>query len=131
MSPTTTVLLLFAIISIVYSQSHCKINVKFRSKTDKEVQVDMLIPGSLMKMEPFTMDHKNQNKSVMVKGDDCEKKAWLIRVWKLEGDEWVVAKKAKMKLFGNGGWIRVIIEDDYTPRLLDRYGVMCFDGDCG
>ncbi|CAJ0953849.1 unnamed protein product, partial [Mesorhabditis belari] len=125
---------LFLFILFCEAQTNCKLNVKFRSKTSKPVQVDMIIPGALIKMEPFVMSRMNQNKSVMVKGDGCEKKHWVVRTWKEDEEEesgWKLAKKIQMRLYGNGGWIRILIEDDYTPRLMDRMGVICSDGACG
>lgn len=59
-------------------------------------------------------------------------KKWVVRTWKLDSNNnWISAKQNEAKIDGNG-WFRIIVGDDYLPRINDRFGIFCSEGDlCG
>ncbi|EGT30119.1 hypothetical protein CAEBREN_11065 [Caenorhabditis brenneri] len=108
----------------------CKIQVKFRNDGHKKVRVDLLVPSLSIMSDPVILNDWKQEKSVNIKGKNCEKKPWVFMVYGWQDGKWVLKKKTQSKFTGNG-WFLTSVDDEYTLNVLDRQGIACSEGNCG
>lgn len=88
-----------------------------------------MIPALGIQSLPMIFQGK-ETKKVQVNGEECGKKAWVVKTFKWKHNEWRPARNTTAKYQGNG-WIRMVVDDDLVPHPLDRFGVACFEGNCG
>ncbi|VDN07494.1 unnamed protein product [Thelazia callipaeda] len=106
MNVTEKLFLLIFICLLCFTPSKsCKIELKIFSKTD----------------QPFMLQ--------VIEGENCSEKPWHIKTWKKVDDQWVPAAEIKARLEGFG-YIRVVVENNYMPSFRDRFGILCFNGNC-
>ncbi|VDD88033.1 unnamed protein product [Enterobius vermicularis] len=113
-------ILLTIILSEVQS---CDIQLKLVSETDKEVEVQLIIPGLRLKTEKLSFKKKGERRLVKVQGKNCFSDFWTIKLWKKEDGNWVLAETTKRKLDGNG-WIQFRIDDIPRVSMLNGFGVI-------
>ncbi|CAO4383833.1 unnamed protein product [Caenorhabditis nigoni] len=126
------ILLLAASVGFAASQWNleCKIQVKFRNDAHKKVRVDLLVPSLSIMSDPVILEKFKQEKSVNIKGKNCEQKPWVFMVYGEQDGKWVLKKKTQSKFTGNG-WFLTSVDDEYTLNVLDRQGIACSEGNCG
>uniref|UniRef100_A0A0R3RRI8 Lipoprotein n=1 Tax=Elaeophora elaphi TaxID=1147741 RepID=A0A0R3RRI8_9BILA len=121
----TVITLLTSILSI----TACKIKVKMQSKTDMPFQMQIYVPAIKMKTERVTFKTKDEIRTALIKGEDCDRKHWIIKTWKKVDDSWIPAKETKAKFEGYGSF-GVSVNDDLLPRIMNRFAVACSEGSC-
>ncbi|CAI2356639.1 unnamed protein product [Caenorhabditis sp. 36 PRJEB53466] len=125
-------LLLAAFIGIASTQWNldCKIQVKFRHDGHQKVRVDLLVPSLSIMSDPVILSEWKQEKTVNIKGKNCERKPWVFMIYGWQNNQWVLKKKTSAKFTGNG-WFMTSIQEDYTLNVIDRHGIACSEGNCG
>ncbi|KAI1728373.1 putative immunogenic protein NIP-3 [Ditylenchus destructor] len=111
------------ILAINFSRRQRKRNVF------KRIQV--FIPSIKQKTERVSFEGPEEKK-VMISGENCLGKKWVVRTWKPDGKgDWVGAKQESAKIDGMG-WMRIIVDDNLLPRIHDRMAIFCSEGElCG
>ncbi|KAK0423810.1 hypothetical protein QR680_008341 [Steinernema hermaphroditum] len=120
---------LFCLLLVVGLEA-CKINVKVRSRTETPFRFQIFIPSIKQQSEQITFNGKG-DRDIKIQGTNCNSKHWTFKTWKQNAaGDWVPAKETKGKYEGEG-WFRVIIDNDLSPFLYDRMGIMCSEGSIG
>ncbi|KJH41009.1 hypothetical protein DICVIV_13023 [Dictyocaulus viviparus] len=107
----------------------CKIAVRVSSNTDKKFKAVVIVPALGIQSQPMVFEKKG-TKKMQVNGKDCGKKPWIIRTYEWADNKWKPAQNNTAKYQGNG-WIKMTVGDDLKPTPMERFGVGCFEGNCG
>ncbi|EFO14956.1 hypothetical protein LOAG_13559 [Loa loa] len=124
-----TTIIAIALADCMLSITACKIKVKMQSKTDKPFQMQIYVPAIKMKTQRVTFKHKNEIRTVLIKGENCDEKHWIIKTWKEVDKKWIPAKETKAKFEGHGSF-GLFVADDLWPKIMNRFAVICSEGNC-
>ncbi|VDK79690.1 unnamed protein product [Litomosoides sigmodontis] len=115
--------------SCVLSIAGCKIEVKMQSQTTQPFQMQIYVPAIKMKTERMTFNNKDEIRTVLIKGENCDREHWIIKTWKKMDNEWIPAKETKAKFEGYGSF-GLSVKDDLSPSISNRFAVVCSEGNC-
>ncbi|CAG9536302.1 unnamed protein product [Cercopithifilaria johnstoni] len=115
--------------SCILSITACKIKVKMESQTNEPFQMQIYVPAIKMKTERVTFTKKNEIRTALVKGENCDQKHWIIKTWKKIDNKWIPAKESKAKFEGDGSFA-ISVKDDLSPKINNRFAVLCSEGSC-
>ncbi|CAI5456112.1 unnamed protein product [Caenorhabditis angaria] len=127
-----TAAVLFVLVGLSVAQLECKIKVRVRNDGHSQVRVDLIVPSLNLMSDPVILTEWKQEKSVEIKGKNCEAKPWTFHIYTWENEEWKLKKKVSSKFTGNGWFLTTVdVDDKVNFNILDRHGIMCSEGFCG
>ncbi|VDO98971.1 unnamed protein product [Heligmosomoides polygyrus] len=109
MTAAIRVIALLCCIVALTDSYRCKITVRVTSKTDKKFKALVVIPALGIQSLPMIFQGK-ETKKVQVNGEECGKKAWVVKTFKWKHNEWRPARNTTAKYQGNG-WISAHLFD--------------------